>query len=466
MKNGDRHQFLVLQKLVPVAIFLVIIFLGLFSVRASARNSFTEYSDVQQVLALVTDILPPELKSSDLSAQRKAWPEWVIGHDRDIRARLLRGDEDTIVNWLLFGTSFTRQPRAGTSKDLSRLISLRIRDLISTLQSADPAVRNIFARQLLLSQGYGFETAEERARLERHLRVEIERVLAERQQYMLRGEEFRPGDVAGQVMVESQLFRDRGLSLDTSILPGFAVEQALGTMKNQRLLPPSGIRRVAVIGPGLDFADKNTGYDFYPVQTLQPFTSIDSLMRLGLAAGPAEIELTTFDISPRVNDHILAVRDRAKTGTPYLLRLPIDPGSHWTTAFLSYWKSIGDRIGSETAFRMPPEIAKGIELRAIAVRPEVAARVTPVDFNVVTEKWTGPPFDLVIATNVFVYYDRLDQSLALVGLEAMLRPGGFFITNNAILELPVSRLRAVGFMTVQHSRERIDHVFWYRRNEP
>ena len=89
-------------------------------------------------------------------------------------------------------------------------------------------------------------------------------------------------------------------------------------------------------------------------------------------------------------------------------------------------------------------MVKGIELRGIEVRPQIVSRVTPVDFNVVTEKWTGPPFDLVIATNVLVYYDRLDQALAFAGIEAMLRPGGFFLTNNVVVELPVSRLRSVG----------------------
>jgi hypothetical protein len=68
-----------------------------FSVLTSARNSFTDYKDVQQVLAFLTGTLPPELNSSDSSAQREAWANWVIGHDNDIRARLLRGDEDTIV---------------------------------------------------------------------------------------------------------------------------------------------------------------------------------------------------------------------------------------------------------------------------------------------------------------------------------------------------------------------------------
>jgi hypothetical protein len=105
-----------------------------------------------------------------------------------------------------------------------------------------------------------------------------------------------------------------------------------------------------------------------------------------------------------------------------------------------------------------------VELRGLEIRPQVAAIVTPVNFNIVTDKWNGQPFDLVIATNVLVYYDRLDQALAFAGIEAMLRPGGFFITNNVVVELPVSRLRAVGVMAVQHSAEKIDRVFWYRRN--
>ena len=75
------------------------------------------------------------------------------------------------------------------------------------------------------------------------------------------------------------------------------------------------------------------------------------------------------------------------------------------------------------------------------------------------------PFDLVIATNVLVYYDRLDQTLAFAGIETMLRPGGFFLTNNVVVELPVSRLRSVGILTVQHSAEKVDHVFWYRRSQ-
>ena len=71
----------------------------------------------------------------------------------------------------------------------------------------------------------------------------------------------------------------------------------------------------------------------------------------------------------------------------------------------------------------------------------------------------------LIATNVFVYYDLLDQVLAFSNVEAMLQPGGLLLSNNSLLELPASRLRSAGYLTVQYSDrpDDGDHVVWYRR---
>ena len=83
------------------------------------------------------------------------------------------------------------------------------------------------------------------------------------------------------------------------------------------------VRRVAIVGPGLDVVDKQEGYDFYPPQTIQPFAVIDSLIRLGLADA-GTIRVTTFDVSARVNDHILEMTRGARAGRPYTLHLPLD----------------------------------------------------------------------------------------------------------------------------------------------
>jgi hypothetical protein len=48
----------------------------------------------------------------------------------------------------------------------------------------------------------------------------------------------------------SRLFRDRGISLDTTILSSFGIEGALRDMKDQAMLLEKSIARVAVIGPG------------------------------------------------------------------------------------------------------------------------------------------------------------------------------------------------------------------------
>jgi len=57
------------------------------------------------------------------------------------------------------------------------------------------------------------------------------------------------------------------------------VDIALRDMKERSVLPEGSFARVAVIGPALNFTDKGYGYDFYPVQTLQPFAIYDSLIR-------------------------------------------------------------------------------------------------------------------------------------------------------------------------------------------
>ena len=61
-------------------------------------------------------------------------------------------------------------------------------------------------------------------------------------------------------------------------------EAPLVDMAAKGMLRPTSVRRVAVVGPGLDFTDKQEGYDFYPLQTIQPFAVIDSLRARRLAA--------------------------------------------------------------------------------------------------------------------------------------------------------------------------------------
>jgi len=75
-------------------------------------------------------------------------------------------------------------------------------------------------------------------------------------------------------------------------------------------------------------------------------------------------------------------------------------------------------------------------------------------------------FDLLIATNILVYYDTFEQSIALTNIAAMLKPGGYLLTNNAVLELPSSQIHSVGYCTVVYSDhpDDGDHIVWYRKH--
>jgi SAM-dependent methyltransferase len=276
------------------------------------------------------------------------------------------------------------------------------------------------------------------------------------------------GNPTTEFAERSRLFEKRGLSSDTSVLPNLAIERALTSIKAQGLLRASSVKRVAVLGPGLDFTDKEDGYDFYPQQTIQPFAVVDTLLRLNLA-GPG-LKLTTFDLSPRVNDHLAAARKRAARGIGYVVQLPRNAHSSWKPETIAYWERLGERIGVPVTPAAVPAGAGDVKVRAVRIRPAVVRSIVPYDLNIVAQRMElrpGEEFDLIVATNILVYYDVFDQSLALKNVERMLRPGGLLLSNNALLELPGSAMRSVGYETVVYSDMPGDgdHIVWYRRSE-
>jgi len=121
-------------------------------VAAAGAARFTPPEAVRELLRSMAATVPAELRNSDTTTFAPAWQAWVTGHDAEIRGRLERGDADTVVNWLLFGTTFTRHPRvaldpltAGGStptalQQLADLIAERTRDFVRAL--AVPGIRD------------------------------------------------------------------------------------------------------------------------------------------------------------------------------------------------------------------------------------------------------------------------------------------------------------------------------------
>jgi hypothetical protein len=74
-------------------------------------------------------------------------------------------------------------------------------------------------------------------------------------------------------------------------------------------------------------------------------------------------------------------------------------------------------------------------------------------------------FDLVLATNVLIYYDTFEQTMALASIAAILRPGGVLLTNDAVLEIPEIPMRSAGTIAVPFSERSGDgeRMIWYVR---
>ena len=434
-----------------------------------AKAAPIRYGDAKPIVERLRANLPADLAAIPESQLDAAWDAWVSQLDRDIRARLDRGDEDSAINFLLFGTSFTKRPRAlndstrvGGRERAGEIVRGRIADLAAAIASPSSNERLLFVRDLVRRHGIDPDTAAGREQARAYFRSLITRIVGEVDEYAKSIESARG---AAELAARSTLFRTRGLSSDTSIRPDFAVDQALEALMARGILAAGSVRRIAVIGPGLDFTDKAEGHDFYPQQTTQPFSVIESALRLGLARVD-DLRVATFDLNPRVSGHLERARERARAGMGSVLVLPHDRSDTWRPGLMTFWKSFGRLIGDATTAAPPPQ---GVEVRAVRVRPTVVLTIEPHDVNVVVERLVptedADKLDVVVVTNVLVYYSVFEQSLALANLASMLRPGGVLLSNNVLVELPTTPLHAVGHSSTSYSArpDDRDDIIWYVR---
>ncbi len=210
------------------------------------------------------------------------------------------------------------------------------------------------------------------------------------------------------------LYRTRGLSTDTAVEAGFLVHEGLAVLK--ALEPERRIRRVLIVGPGLDLAPRTGFDDARAPESYQPWAVIDALIGLGLSSA-TDLQVVAADINPRVVDHL-----RHSQKTPPVLRLAPeirDSGSvSLSQDFRGYFEQLGARLGERTR-------------DGIRVNPRVARVLRAEPLDIVTERLTGEPFDLAIATNILPYFDDVQLMLAMSNIAAMLAPGGVFLHNEA-----------------------------------
>ena len=87
--------------------------------------------------------------------------------------------------------------------------------------------------------------------------------------------------------------------------------------------------------------------------------------------------------------------------------------------------------------------------KALLLSKDAAAWIAAGKLNVITERYDPPAtYDLVIATNVLVYFNDKELLLALANLHSMLREGGYLVHNELRREVDEAS-GALGFAPVQ-----------------
>jgi hypothetical protein len=93
------------------------------------------------------------------------------------------------------------------------------------------------------------------------------------------------------------------------------------------------------------------------------------------------------------------------------VQLPLDSQIAWQPGALRYWQQFGDQPGREVKAIAPPAGLGALKLRAVMMRPEVVSRISHADLNIVLQRLSqAEPFDLIVATNILVYYWTLAKT--------------------------------------------------------
>jgi len=267
----------------------------------------------------------------------------------------------------------------------------------------------------------------------------------------------------------ADLYRTRGLSTDTAVEAGYVVYLGLGVMKS--LSPDRPVRRVLIVGPGLDLAPRTGLLEEGPPESYQPWAVIDALLALGLSRAD-DLEVIGADINPRVVGHL----NRSRAAPPALTLttgIGEDEGVRFSADYRDYFTGLGRAIAAAPAVAAA-DTSGGRLRKAVRVRPDVARTLSAIELDIVTEHLDDRPFDLVVATNILPYFDDRQLMLAMSNIAAMLAPNGVFLHNEsrpllreitAALGFPLEQSRHATIATVRGAAAPLgDSVYLHRRN--
>jgi SAM-dependent methyltransferase len=452
--------------------------LALLFVLVAIRPSAQPASTVRQISW--DDLAPPLQKLLiGRGIDSAAFPAYVADERKRNQDRMREGDLDHLVYFALQASSFTSLPPIEPALSAKEFVEgLPTGERAQFLAGNDDIAGNAVPRavQARLDQLVkAFEGGAGSARLTdfRNIvaRESAARPMPEflRWQYrramrFLYQKEFSNTEGGKRSDVGGELYQQRGLSTDTSVEAGYVVYLALATL--QRLEPQRRVRRVLIVGPGLDVAPRTSFVETDAPQSYQPFAVMDALLGLSLSER-STLRITAVDINPRVVEWLQRVR-----GTRPRLALATGVAEtatvRLTDDYSAYFEGLGRAIGTSPS---QPARARGRLTKSLDLSPGVTDAVDVSTLDIVAER-LDERYDLIVVTNVFPYLSDPDLLLALGNIARMLSPGGVLVHNEPrpligeacfALGLPLVHSRSAVIATVEGGKPPLYDAVWMHR---
>src|SRR5262245_6778790 len=298
--------------------------------------------------------LAPAIQSmiGERGLDRSSFARYVAETRARNLGRVRDGDLDALVYFALQSSTFTKLPPIEPAVSAKAFVEAAavppaVRDRFTALSSA---LRRGAAADARL---FYFRDIIER---ERASGPPLPRLLEEQYARAMRSLYEKEFAAAGDA------YQRRGLSTDTSVEAGYVVYLGLASL--HALEPARRVRRVLVVGPGLDLAPRTGLVTAGDPQSVQPFTVIDALVAVGMA-DRAALHVRALDINPRVADWIARAR-----GTPLRLSLISSVAERDSVRFSDdyreYFAKIGRAVGIEQrlAADVPGHLTKSLQIAA------------------------------------------------------------------------------------------------------
>jgi hypothetical protein len=438
------------------------------------------------------DAAPLRARLEKQGITQTAFPSYVERLRENHVSRMRKGDLDHLIFYLLQSTQFTPLPAIEPALSAKALVQsldpadrdgflrgaaarepsvpapvrARIAALIDTLDSSSRDPRPFDSAQGRLAYFRALVQATFPDRRQREAAMLREYLRAMRFIYQ---KEF-VAQPAGAAAV-AELYRARGLSTDTAVEAGYVVHTGLGIIR--ALDPDRRIRRVLIVGPGLDLAPRTGLVEAGPPESYQPWAVIDALLSLGLSLAN-DLHVVGADINPRVVDHLTGSRVN-----PPVLTLVSEIRESDTVTFSADYREYFTQLGRAVADGDPARgeaatLTQGHLRKTVRVGRTAAATLAATTLDIVTERLDAPAFDLIVATNILPYFDDVELMLAMSNIAGMLGPGGIFLHNEPrpvlgditdALRLPFDQSRHVVIASVRGAPAPLYDSVWVHRKK-